>query len=256
MTDQNNISDRPVNRLVILHWFDNGTCPEEDLAALVEKYENSHVQEMIDATKQVAKPRSTTRIVQGNAVDVRITSFHGIIDLDKDLYPVLTNARTDKEQVFAKATFSLADMNIDSSDRLFSLREFIKFVQHHWALPGLYIGLSMHVVREIADLAYWKNHTLEFRLDKRGDVLVMAAHFPKIQDRDFVINIFRGNDPGFNPYPTLKEWLWFFRNYAKEVAELWAIRIVVNESIAREIGCLDSNDVVITDEQMPPYPCL
>jgi hypothetical protein len=256
VTDQNNNPSRPVNRLVTLHWFDNGTCPEEDLAALVEKYENHYAQDMSDAAKQVAKPRSTTRIVQGNAVDVRITSFHGIIDLDKDLYPVLTNARAINEQVFAKAAFSLADMKIDSGDKLFSLREFIHFVQQHWALPGLYIGLSMHVVREIADMAYWKNYPLEFRLDKRGDCLVSSVHFPTT-DRDFIINIFRdGIDKQFDPYATLKEWLRFFRNYVKEVAELWTIRIVVNESIAEKIGCLNDDDVVITNVEMLPSPCL
>jgi len=111
------------------------------------------------------------------------------------------------------------------------------------------------MVREIASLAYWKNWVLEFRFDKRGDALVMAAHFPKLQDRDFVINIFRENDAEFNPYPLMKEWLRFFRNIVKEVAELWTIRIVVNESIAEKIGCLNDDDVVVTNEQMPPYPC-
>ena len=77
----------------------------------------------------------------------------------------------------------------------------------------------MHMVREIASLAYWKNWALELRLDKHGDALVMAAHFPKLQDRDFVINIFRENDPQFNPYPLMKEWLQFFRNIVKESIE-------------------------------------
>jgi hypothetical protein len=185
-------------------------------------------------------------------VDVKITSFHGFIDLDRDLYPVLTNARATNEQVFSKAAFTLEDMGMDSGDKLCCLREYIRFVQHTWALPGLYIGLSMHVVREIASLAYWKNYTLELRLDRSGDALVMAAHFPKLQDRDFVINIFRENDPQFNPYPLMKEWLHFFRNVVKEASELWTIRIIVNESIAEKIGCLHANDVVITNEEMLP----
>jgi hypothetical protein len=202
-------------------------------------------------------PRSMTTFVHGNAVDVKITSFHGLIDLDKHLYPVLTNARAGSlEQLFSKGAFSLANMDMDSGDKLFCLRKYIKFVQHTWALPGLYIGLSMHVVREIASLAYWKNYTLEFRLDKRGNALVMAAYFPKLQDRDFVINIFRDGDQQFNSYPTLKEWLRFFRSIVKEVAELWTIRIVVNESIAEKIGCLNDDDVVITNEEMLLYPCL
>ena len=54
----------------------------------------------------------------------------------------------------------------------------------------------------------------------------------------------------------MKEWLRFFRSIVQEVAELWIIRIVVNESIAEKIGCLDADDVVITNEQMPPYSCL
>ena len=157
--------------------------------------ENPYAEEMIKTVEGMTRPVSMTTFVHGNAVDVKITSFHGLIDLDQDLYPVLTNARATNEQVFSKAAFSLEDMGMDSGDKLFCLREYIRFVQHTWALPGLYIGLSMHVVREIANLAYWKNWALEFRLDKRGDALVMAAHFPNLQDRDFVINIFRENDP-------------------------------------------------------------
>jgi hypothetical protein len=113
----------------------------------------------------------------------------------------------------------------------------------------------MHVVREIASLAYWKNWALEFRLDKRGDTLVMAAHFPNLTEMDFVINIFRENNPEFNPYSLMKEWLRFFRSIVQEVAELWTIRIIVNESIAEKIECLNDGDVVITNDQTPPYPC-
>ncbi len=253
--DNNNTIQLP-NRLVTLRWLDIGTCPDETLASLVERYRNPYAEKMIQAVEGMTRPVSMATFVHGNAVDVRITSFHGLIDLDRDLYPVLTNARATNEQTFSKAAFSLEDMDMDSGDKLFSLREYIRFVQQTWALPGLYIGLSMHVVREIASLAYWKNWTLEFRLDKRGDALVMAAHFPKFQDRDFVINIFRENNPEFNPYPLMKEWLRFFRNIVKEVAELWTIHIVVNESIAEKVGCLNDDDVVVTNEQMPPYPCL
>jgi hypothetical protein len=255
--NDNNTPQLP-NRLVTLRWFDDGFCPDQYLADLVAQFETPSPEEIKAIAQGLVKPVSMTTFVQGNAVDFRITSFHGLIDLDKDMYPVLTNARAGiAEQIFSRAAFSLADVTIDSGDKLFSLREFIKFVQHQWALPGLYIGLSMHVVREIADLAYWKNHALEFRLDKRGDALVMAAHFPKIQDRDFVINIFPNEQyEGFDAYPTLKEWLRFFRNYVKEVAELWTITIVVNKDIAEKIGCLNDSDVVITNEQMPPYPCL
>ena len=255
MTEQNN--PQSPKRLVTLRWLDTGTCPDETLASLVERYENPYAQEMIEKVEGMTTPMSHTTFVHGNAVDIKITSFHGIIDLDQDLFPVLVGPRIDQKPPFAKAAFSLADMKINSGDKLFSLREFIKFVQHHWALPGLYIGLSMHLVRQIADLAYWKNHTLEFRLDKCGDALVMVVHFPKMQDRDFVINIFpQGKYEGFDTYPTMKEWLWFFRQYVKEVAELWTIRIVVNQSIAEKLGCLNDSDVVISDEQMPTYPCL
>jgi hypothetical protein len=243
------------NRLVTLRWFDTGTCPDETLASLVERYRNPYAEEMIETVEGMTRPVSMTTFMHGNAVDVRITFFHGLIDLDRDLYPVLTDARATNEQIFSKAAFSLEDMGMDSGDKLFCLREYIRFVQNTWALPGLYIGLSMHVVREIASLAYWKNWTLEFRLDKRGDALVMAAHFPKLQDRDFVINMFRENDPEFNPYPLMKEWLRFFRNIVKEVAELWTIHIVVNESIAEKIGCLNDDGVVITNEEILPHLC-
>jgi hypothetical protein len=245
-----------LNRLVTLRWFDNGTCPDGILASLLEQYRNPYGKEMIRTAEGMTRPVSMTTFVHGNAVDVRITSFHGLIDLDRDLYPVLTNAQATNEQVFSKAAFSLEDMGMDSGDKLSCLREYIRFVQQTWALPGLYIGLSMHVVREIASLAYWKNWALEFRLDKRGDALVMAAHFPNLPEIDFVINIFRENDPEFNPYPLMKEWLRFFRSIVQEVSKLWTIRIIVNESIAEKIGCLDADDVVITNEQMPQYPYL
>ena len=256
MNNNDNSTPQLLNRLVTLRWFDTGTCPDETLASLIEQYRKPYAEELIKTVEGMTRPVSMTTFVQGNAVDVRITSFHGLIDLDQDLYPVLTNARATNEQVFSKAAFSLEDMGMDSGDKLSCLREYIRFVQQTWALPGLYIGLSMHLVREIASLAYWKNWALEFRLDKRGDRLVMATHFPKLQDMAFVINIFQENDPEFNPYLLMKEWLRFFRSIVQEVAELWTIRIIVNESIAEKIGYLNHGDLVITNEQTPPYPWL
>ena len=256
MNNNDNSTPQLLNRLVTLRWFDTGTCPDETLASLIERYRNPYAAEMIKTVEGMTRPVSLTTFVHGNAVDVRITSFHGLIDLDQDMYPVLTNARATNEQVFSKAAFSLEDMGMDSGDKLSCLREYIRFVQQTWALPGLYIGLSMRVVREIASLAYWKNWALEFRLDKRGEALVMAAHFPNLPEIDFVINIFRENDPEFNPYPLMKEWLRFFRSIVQEVAELWTISIIVNESIAEKIECLNDGDVLIANEQTPPYPCL
>jgi len=255
VTDQNNQTSQLPNRLVTLRWLDTGTCPDETLASLVERYRNPYAEEMIKTVEGMTEPVSMTTFVHGNAIDVRVTSFHGLIDLDRDLYPILTNARATNEQVFSKAAFSLEDMGMDSGEKLFCLQEYIRFVQRTRALPGFYIGLSMHVVREIANLAYWKNYTLELRLDKHGNALVMAAHFLNLQDRDFVINIFGENDPELNPYPLLKEWLRFFRSIVQEVAEIWTIRIVVNESIAEKIGCLNDDDVVITNEEILPYLC-
>ncbi len=239
---------QPPNRLVTLRWFENSADPNETVALLIESFRNS-------CTDEIGQPLSTTSFVHGNAVDLKITSFHGLIDLDKDLYPVLTNARIADEQIFSRAVFNLEDMGMDSGEKLSHLRDYVRFVQHTWALPGCYIGLSMPVVREIASLAYWKNWALEFRLDQRGDVLVMAARFPNVPDMDFVIDVFRENHPEIDPYPLLKEWLRFFRSIVQEAAELWAIRIVINESIAEETGCINDKDVLVSKEQMPPYPC-
>ena len=235
-------------RLVTVRWFDNSADPNETLALLVESFRNSHADEIV-------KPLSMTTFVDGNAVDVRITSFHGLIDLDKDLYPVLTNARAANEQIFCRAVFSLEDMGMDSGEKLSHLRDYVRFVQHNWAPPGCYIGLSMHVVREIASLAYWKNWTLEFRLEQRCDMLVLAARFPNVPHLDFVINVLRENDPEFSPYPLLKEWLRFFRSIVEEAKELWTIRMVIHEGIAEKIGCINDKDVIVTKEQLPPYPC-
>lgn len=248
MNNNNTNNPQPPDRSVTLRWFDHGACPEEALASLVEQCRNP-------CGKGMTGPASMTTFVQGNAVDVRITPFHGLIDLDQDLYPVLTDARATNERVFSKAAFSLEDMGMDSGDKLSCLRGYIRFVQHNWALPGRCIGLSMYLVREIASLAYWKNWRFEFRLDQRDDALVLAVHFPGLQDMDFVINVLRENDREFNTHPLMREWLRFFRNIAREAAELWTVRIVVHERIARKIGCLDADDVVTTNEQMPPYLC-
>ena len=254
--ENNDTSTCPLpNRLVTLRWFDHGTHPNETLASLMEHLQISYTDAIASAAQDMVKPMSMATFVQGNAVDVRITSFHGLIDLDKDLYPVLTNARAADKQIFSRAVFSLDDMGMDSGEKLSCLRAYIRFVQHTWALPGCYIGLSMHVVREIASLAYWKNWALEFRLDHRGDVPIVAARFPNLQDMDFVINAFHENDPGWNPYPVMKEWLRFFRSIVQEAAELWTIHILVNETIAERLGCLNDDDVVVTKEEVPPYRC-
>ena len=110
----NNATNTPQlpNRLVTLRWLDNGTCPDETLASLVEQYRNSCREETIKTIEGMTRPISMTTFVHGNAVDIKMTSFHGLIDLDKDLYPVLTNARATNEQVFSKAAFSLEDTRL------------------------------------------------------------------------------------------------------------------------------------------------
>jgi len=248
MNNNNINSTRSPNRLLTLRWFDDSADPNETLALLIDRFQSS-------AAEGISQPVSMTTLVHGNAVDIRVTSFHGLIDLDKDLYPVLINARAANEQIFSRAVFSLEDMGMDSGEKLSYLRDYIRFVQHTWARPGCYIGLSMHVVREIASLAYWKNWALEFRLDRRDTMLVMAVRFPTLQDIGFVINVCRENDPEFNPYPLMKEWLRCFRSIVQEVAELWTIRIVVEQGIAEKIECLNNSDVIVTNEQMLPYPC-
>jgi hypothetical protein len=72
---------------------------------------------------------------------------------------------------------------------------------------------------------------------------------------DFVINVLRENDPEFSPYPLLKEWLGLFRSIVEEAKDLWTIRIVIHEGIAEKIGCINDKDVIVTKEQLPPYPC-
>jgi hypothetical protein len=253
MNNNNTLS--PLTRLITLRWFDHGTHPNETLASLLEHLQIPYTDEIVRDVEGMIKHMSMATFVQGNAVDVRITSFHGLIDLDTELYPVLTNSRAADEQIVSRAVFSLDDMGMDSGEKLSSLRTYVRFVQHTWALPGCYIGLSMHVVREIASLAYWKNWTLEFHLDQCGNALVIAVRFPKLQDMDFVINVFRENDQGCSPYPVMQEWLRLFRSILDEVAEVWTIRILVNETIAERIGCLKDDDVVVTREEVPPYPC-
>ena len=93
MTEQNNQTSQLPNRLVTLRWLDTGTCPDETLASLVEQYRNPYAEEMIKTVEGMTRPVSMTTLLHGNAVDLKITSFHGLIDLDRGLYPILTNAR-------------------------------------------------------------------------------------------------------------------------------------------------------------------
>src|SRR5512141_2658500 len=90
-----------LNRLVMLRWLDTGSCPDETLASLIERYRNPCAAEMIKTVNGMTRPVSMTTFVHGNAVDVRITSFHGLIDLDRDLYPILTNARATNKQLYS-----------------------------------------------------------------------------------------------------------------------------------------------------------
>ena len=80
---KNNDSNNPElpNRLVTLRWFDTGFCPDQHLADLVAQFETPSPQETQAIAQGLVKPVSVISFVQGNAVDVKITSFHGLIDL-------------------------------------------------------------------------------------------------------------------------------------------------------------------------------
>jgi hypothetical protein len=149
VNNNDNSTPQLLHRLVTLRWLDTGTCPDETLASLIEQYRKPYAEELIKTVEGMTKPVSMTTFVPGNAVDVRITSFHGLIDLDRDLYPVLTNARATNEQVFSKAAFSLEDMGMDSGDNCPACGVH-QFVQHAWALPG-FTSVSLYVV----EIAAW-----------------------------------------------------------------------------------------------------
>ena len=154
-----------------------------------------------------------------------------LIDHDRQYVPVLVTRPAN--QLIQSAGFSLAEMEMDSGYKLKLLIDFIR--QLNADNPsGNYIACSHKIVEQIAYLAYWKDLTLEFRLERAGKNLVVAARFPREPELTCVLDVFPGCD---NPsseqarsLEDLQEWFAFLCQVVREHAQIWQIHLIVARS--------------------------
>ena len=155
-----------------------------------------------------------------------------LIDHDRQYVPVLVPRPAN--QLIQSAGFSLAEMEMDSGYKLKLLIDFIRQLNAD-DLSGSYIACSHKIVEQIAYLAYWKDITLEFRLERAGKNLVVAARFPREPELTCILDVLPGCDcPSSNqtrPLEDLQEWFAFLCQVVREHAQIWQIHLIVAKSI-------------------------
>ena len=177
-----------------------------------------------------------------------------LIDHDRQYVPVLVSRPAN--QLIQSAGFSLAETEMDSGYKLKLLIDFIRQLNAD-DLSGSYIACSHKIVEQIAYLAYWKDITLEFRLERAGKNLVVAARFPREPELTCVLDVFPGCDcPSSNqtrPLEDLQEWFAFLCQVVREHVQIWQIHLIVAKSILSRLrSSPDRLDVfveIIDDEE-------
>ena len=158
-----------------------------------------------------------------------------IVDLD-EYTPILLTA---DGKVIVQAGFSLAEEGLDSGYRLQQLVDFIRDTKGRLedCLPGLTalmpFGVSHRVTEEIVYLAYWKNHRLQFRIDKAGHEVVVWARFLNKPELHCVLDRFAGD---VDPYVELQRWLNFFCRIISDHLEIWQIDLIIHESVYEKLA--------------------
>ena len=170
-----------------------------------------------------------------------------LIDHDRQYVPVLVSRPAN--QLIQSAGFSLAEMEMDSGYKLKLLIDFIRQLNAD-DLSGSYIACSHKIVEQIAYLAYWKDVTLEFRLERAGKNLVVAARFPREPELTCILDVLPGCDcPSSNqtrPLEDLQEWFAFLCQVVREHAQIWQIHLIVAKSILSRLrSSLDRLDVFV-----------
>ena len=177
-----------------------------------------------------------------------------LIDHDRQYVPVLVSRPAN--QLIQSAGFSLAEMEMDSGYKLKLLIDFIRQMNAD-DLSGSYIPCSHSIVEQIAYLSYWKNFTLEFRLEMAGKNLAATARFPREPELTCVLDVFPGcdNTPSEQAWPLedLQKWFDFLCQVVREHAQIWQIHLIVAKSILSRLrSSPDRLDVfveIIDDEE-------
>jgi hypothetical protein len=155
-----------------------------------------------------------------------------LIDHDRQYVPVLV-ARPEN-QLIQGAGFSLAEMEMDSGNKLKLLIDFIRQMNAE-NYSGRYIPCSHKIVEQIAYLSYWKNFTLEFRLEMAGKNLVGTARFPREPELTCVLDVFPGcgnpSSEQARPLEDLQKWFDLLCQVVREHAQIWQIHLIVARSI-------------------------
>ena len=158
-----------------------------------------------------------------------------VVDLD-EYTPILVTA---DRKVIVQAGFSLAEEGLDSGERLQRLVDFIHDTKGRLedCFPSLTalmpFGVSHRVAEEIIYLAYWKNHRLQFRMDKARHEIVVWAHFPNKPESHCVLDQFAGD---FDPFDELQGWSNFFCRLISDQLEIWQIDLIVHESVYEKLA--------------------
>jgi hypothetical protein len=158
-----------------------------------------------------------------------------IVDLD-EYTPILVTA---DGKVIVQAGFSLAEEGLDSGGRLKRLVDFIRDTKGPLedCFPSLTalmpFGVSHRVAEEIVYLAYWKNHRLQFRMDKARHEVVVWTRFPNKPELNCVLDRFAGD---VDPYVELQGWLNFFCRIISDHLEIWQIDLIVHKSVYEKLA--------------------
>jgi len=167
-----------------------------------------------------------------------------IVDLD-EYTPILVTAHG---SVVMEADFSLAQEGMDSGDRLKRLIDFICSAKRRLddCSPNVTVlmpfGVSHKVAEEIVYLGYWKNYSLEFRVDKAAHEVVVWARFPNQPELNCVLDQFNG---GSDPCNELQGWWDFFNRIISDHAEIWEIHLVVNEHVYERLAISHNPNVLV-----------
>ncbi len=170
-----------------------------------------------------------------------------LIDHDRQYIPVLVSFP--EFRLLQSARFSLGKMEMDASDRLQLLLDFIR--RTSLANPsGGYIPCSHRIVEQIAYLSYWADISLEFSLEALLNNIVVMARFPKEPGMICVLDVFPGRT---GSHPELQKWFYFLCHVAREHAQFWQIHLVVSKSVHASLKqSLEKPDVfveVVDDEK-------
>ena len=154
-----------------------------------------------------------------------------IIDHDDQYIPIV---KTATGQIQVTASFSLAELDVRSGERLERLVDFIR--RHNQGATrrnhnGESVGVSHRLTAQVVYLAYWENYPLEFRIEGKGDIVIRAS-FPRQPELTVILDIFK---TGTDRFSEIRGWWNFLCEIITAHADIWNIQLVVDESLQRDL---------------------